>query len=292
MTDDRIDLMASIQHWSDGAWCLAALSLVLGRRSDEARASAREVLEAVGLDPDELEVALGDGSQGLAGQEMSSLLLPAAVVRDGDVWDALPDEVILAQGAGSASAAPLFRRAVLPLLDGLQERLARPGARMLDVGTGVGLLAAAFAREFPNLHVVGIDVSPRVLGLARRSASEEEVSSRLEFREGDVAALQETACYDLAWVPAPFLPEAAVRAGIPAVREALAAGGWVLVGHAKHNTDRLPRALDRLRTVVYGGTLLDDESAADCLLDAGFVRVQTVRTPPGAPSITVGQAPG
>ncbi len=43
----------------------------------------------------------------------------------------------------------------------LGSRLATPGARMLDVGTGVSAMAIAFAQVFPQLHVLGIDVLDR-----------------------------------------------------------------------------------------------------------------------------------
>ncbi len=46
----------------------------------------------------------------------------------------------------------------------------KPGARLLDVGTGPGRHAIGFARR--GVQVVGIDISPRFLAIARNDASD------------------------------------------------------------------------------------------------------------------------
>jgi SAM-dependent methyltransferase len=57
-----------------------------------------------------------------------------------------------------------------------------PGARVLNVATGPGLAAAA-ARDRGAAAVVGVDLSPRMLEVARAA------HSGIEFREADVVAL-------------------------------------------------------------------------------------------------------
>lgn len=169
--------------------------------------------------------------------------------------------------------------------------LDRPGARMLDVGTGVAALAVAYAEQYPGLTVVGIDVLPRVLALAARTVAASAVGDRVVLREQDVAALDEPDRYALAWLPAPFVPEPAVRAGADRIARALEPGGWLLVGHGKVSGDPLRDAIDRFKTVAYGGTALDEDQAAQLLRDAGLTDVRTVPTPPGAPAITAGRRP-
>ena len=60
---------------------------------------------------------------------------------------------------------------IAPKLDGLAARLEAPGAAFLDVGVGVGLLGVEMARLWPNLRIVGIDVWPPSLALARQNVA-------------------------------------------------------------------------------------------------------------------------
>jgi ubiquinone/menaquinone biosynthesis C-methylase UbiE len=57
--------------------------------------------------------------------------------------------------------------------------------RILDVGTGPGLLAVAFAQKIPDVDVVGLDISEVVLALAQKNAQKNGVSSRVLFKQGD-----------------------------------------------------------------------------------------------------------
>lgn len=75
-----------------------------------------------------------------------------------------------------------------------QERLAalvqaiRPqaGARVLDVATGPGYVAAAFAQE--GCEVVGLDLTPALLALAEQMREERGLSN-LRFQQGDAGHL-------------------------------------------------------------------------------------------------------
>ncbi|MFH0753516.1 MAG: peptide chain release factor N(5)-glutamine methyltransferase [Candidatus Omnitrophota bacterium] len=57
---------------------------------------------------------------------------------------------------------------------------------ILDIGTGSGCLAVTLVKELPNCRVVAIDVSSQALDFARRNASLNGVSDRIEFVERDV----------------------------------------------------------------------------------------------------------
>ncbi|HZC35425.1 MAG TPA: peptide chain release factor N(5)-glutamine methyltransferase [Chthoniobacterales bacterium] len=65
---------------------------------------------------------------------------------------------------------------------------ARPGVRkrLLDVGTGSGVLAITFALECPDLEVVGSDVSPSALNLARENAERQRVDQRIDWVESNL----------------------------------------------------------------------------------------------------------
>ena len=60
------------------------------------------------------------------------------------------------------------------------------GARVLDVGTGVGATALAFAER--GAHVVGLDLTPAMLERARAQAAERGLAN-FETRLGDAAEL-------------------------------------------------------------------------------------------------------
>src|SRR3989442_9201761 len=57
---------------------------------------------------------------------------------------------------------------------------AASGGRVLDLGTGCGAIALAIARERPRAELVGTDVSPAALAIARRNAARLELHN-VEF---------------------------------------------------------------------------------------------------------------
>jgi SAM-dependent methyltransferase len=79
-----------------------------------------------------------------------------------------------------------YARLLDPTLAGVVERLtelagARPGVRLLDLGTGTGAVARAAAAR--GVSVVGVDVSAPMLAVAR------ELSPDIDFRSADAHAL-------------------------------------------------------------------------------------------------------
>jgi methylase of polypeptide subunit release factors len=162
---------------------------------------------------------------------------------------------------------------------------------MLDAGTGVGALAVAFAQVFPQLHVLGIDVLDQPLELARQNIAASDVAARVTVRQQDIADFTDDTGFDLAYLPAPFIPRPALQAGLARVAAALHPGGWVFVARGKFGGTPAEDALTRLKTLVYGGTPLDEAEASELLRGAGLTSVRTVPTPEGAPGITIGQKP-
>ena len=78
------------------------------------------------------------------------------------VWDAMAEVYVreIDQRFGP-TVDPVLTRAEL-----------RPGQRVLDLGTGTGAVASASApRVAPRGQVIGVDISPEMLTLARERAS-------------------------------------------------------------------------------------------------------------------------
>ena len=280
-------LTGAVAGWENGAWCLAALALSQ-RAGDEAlAAAAKGVLAAAGLAP-----SAADGPftpEQLGGLAATPLLQTAALVEGRSrQWSDHSDATLQAQGQASGAAAAMFRDFLLPRYPDLAARLARPGGRMLDVGTGIGALAVGYARAFAHLHVTGIDLFDRALELAASTVREAGLSDRVALRRQDVTELDETDSYDLAWIPAPFIPEPAFSTGVGRLVAALRPGGLLMIGHGKYDGPELDVALTRFKTVAYGGTPLEGPAAVRLLESHGLAGVQTVPTPPGAPGLTVG----
>jgi hypothetical protein len=272
-------------------WSTAALVVSLTRAgSDELQRGAADLLRV-------LDLAAESGAESaeasrLAAQAAAPVHQVAALLNgEGHLWTGQSDEALIAQGQAGAHAGAMMAQHGLPLLTGLADAFATPGARMLDVGTGVAAIAVSYAQQFPELTVVGIDVLPRVLELAAQHVADSDVGGRVVLREQDVSDLDEVDTYAFAWMPAPFLPEPALKAGLDNVVTALAPGGWLMLGHGKLDGSETEVAITRFKTIAYGGTALDNDEAQSALRTASLSDVMTVPTPPGTPAATLGRKP-
>ena len=77
--------------------------------------------------------------------------------------------------------------AFAPLQQAL-DAIPSPPARVLDLGTGTGLAAFVVARRFPETEVVGVDVSNRMIDVARGNTPP-ELASRVRFEQADASRL-------------------------------------------------------------------------------------------------------
>jgi len=82
---------------------------------------------------------------------------------------------------------PAIAARLAPAADTLLDRLGPlDGAELLDVATGTGNAALSAARR--GARVVGVDLTPELLGLGRRAAAAQDLS--IDFIEGDAEALE------------------------------------------------------------------------------------------------------
>jgi methyltransferase family protein len=293
-----------IRRLQDGVWQLAALAVALNDdpgRDPEQKRQAQQVLVELGLMSETsggvaaaagLAELMRSGAGDIPAVSAANILQAAGMLSGATAWASQNDGALLAQGRGSAQAAAAFKTFGLPMLEGLGELFDGESPKMLDVGVGVAAMAVAYCRTFPGLRVVGLDVLPRALELARRQVDEAGLADRIELRQQDVASLEDDQAYALAWLPAPFVPRPALEAGLPRLAKALVPGGWLMMAHGKLHGDPLQNALSRFQTTVYGGAALDDGEAQALLRGVGLEQVLTPPTPEGAPAITVGRRPG
>jgi ribosomal protein L11 methyltransferase len=126
----------------------------------------------------------------------------------------------------------------------LLERATRsltPGWRLLDAGTGTGVLALAAAR-FGAGHVLGLDNDPRAVAHARSNARLNRIRTA-QFVKTDVLAWRPSQRYD--FIAANLFSELLVAA-LPMFRRALRARGqMILSGILREQTACLERALER-----------------------------------------------
>lgn len=84
----------------------------------------------------------------------------------------------------------------LPQIPGLPARLGRDGARVADVGCGVGWSAIAIARAYPSVTVEGFDLDAPSIDTARRNAAEAGVAERVHFAVASVGNVAPDRPYD------------------------------------------------------------------------------------------------
>ena len=150
-------------------------------------------------------------------------------------------------------------RAALTLLS----RLLQPGDRVIDLGSGSGILAIA-AIKLGAARAIGIEIDPEANEVAARNAARNGVSDRVEFLEGDAATLAPLVG------PADVLLSNILRAVntalLPVIVRALHPGGSAIFSGMEQ-----PEAEEFRQTLTDAGFRLVQET-----LDAGWWGVAAV----------------
>jgi release factor glutamine methyltransferase len=137
---------------------------------------------------------------------------------------------------------------------------------IVDVGTGSGCLAVSLAREVPRARIIGTDVSPAALTVARRNAARHGVESRVRLVETNfLDAIDETA--DLIVSNPPYVPLASALGLTPEVRDyepgvAVFAGEDGLEGLRRVIEASIPRLVPGGWLIVEFGYGQDDQTTA------------------------------
>lgn len=110
----------------------------------------------------------------------------------------------------------------------IDRRLRAPGARVLDLGCGLGHSSVALARAYPKVTVCGVDLDEASIVEARRTAAEAGVADRVTFRAQDASAAAGPA--DLVTIFEALHDMGDPVAVLAAARSALRPGGSVFIG--------------------------------------------------------------
>ncbi|MAY70828.1 MAG: protein-(glutamine-N5) methyltransferase, release factor-specific [Halomonas sp.] len=175
----------------------------------------------------------------------------------------------------------------------VEAALARADAKsgiLLDLGTGTGAIALAFASERPDWQVEGVDLSPEAVALARRNAERHGLAVR--FRQSNWFDALGDERFDLIVANPPYIdpqdphlgqgdvrfePSSALVAAdhgladlfaiAERARNFLNPGGWLLMEHGYQQAQRVREHLEAL----------------------GYVHCDSVHDLGGHPRVTLGQ---
>jgi release factor glutamine methyltransferase len=104
------------------------------------------------------------------------------------------------------------KRALVPrpeteqLVELVQSKIENRKSKILDVGTGSGVIALSLAAKFPEAKVTATDVSEDALALARENADRLGLTSRIEFLSADLLPYVNHV-YDLIVANLPYVAE-------------------------------------------------------------------------------------
>jgi release factor glutamine methyltransferase len=70
----------------------------------------------------------------------------------------------------------------------IADRGLRTAERILDVGTGSGVIALSLAKKFPEMEIFAVDISNEALALARENAARLTLAERIQFLNSDLLA--------------------------------------------------------------------------------------------------------
>jgi len=91
-----------------------------------------------------------------------------------------------------------------------------PNSKLVDIGTGSGIIAVALAAKLPQAHITAADISPAALAVAKTNAEKHSVADRITFVHSDLLSSFITrpqqgvhpSSFDLIVANLPYVPSA------------------------------------------------------------------------------------
>jgi SAM-dependent methyltransferase len=231
--------------------------LDLARDSDDPaqRAFGLPAAHAAALaDRDNLDYLAPLANVVMAGTARLPEVIEAFRTGGGVPWDDYGEEMRRAQGDANR---PLFLHQLaqeyLPAIPDAHAILSRPGARVAEIGSGMGWASIGIARAYPGVTVDGFDPDAPAVEHANRAAEEAGLADRVRFLARDAATAD--GVYDLvaAFECIHDLPRPVeVLAGM---KRMLAPDGVCIVMDERV-ADRLVTPADEVERLMYGYSLL------------------------------------
>lgn len=181
-----------------------------------------------------------------------------------EMFDNIAPKYDLLNHTLSMSIDRLWRRHVVRLV-----RRAKP-RRILDVATGTGDLAIAMARRIEGARILGVDLSERMLDVARSKVEARGLDGRILLDRGDAEHLDVAdASVDVATVAFGVRNFGDLDAGLRELARVLRPGGRVVILEFSRPSNRLFRTLYEFYTYRIlpriGGMVSHDRRAYEYL---------------------------
>lgn len=183
----------------------------------------------------------------------------------------------------------------LPSLPDVHARLSSPGARVADLGCGVGWSSLGIARAYPLAYVDGIDDDADSILTARKHATDRGLADRVRFFQNDAADEGLTGVYDLITICEALHDMARPVEALTVARAMLADGGSVIVADERVGEHFTAPAVDPIERFCYAasvlhclpvgragqdsaatGTVMRPSTLSDYAMRAGFSRVEVL----------------
>ena len=141
----------------------------------------------------------------------------------------------------------------IPALDGVEDKL-RAGAKVADIGCGLGASTILLAHEYPNSTITGSDYHDRSIEIARKRAGDAGVANRVSFEVASADGFSGTG-YDLAATFDCLHDMGNPRTAARHIRQALAPDGtWLIV--EPYAGDTITDNLNPIGRMYYNGSTL------------------------------------
>lgn len=168
----------------------------------------------------------------------------------------------------------------IPALDGVEAQLER-GARVADVGCGVGFSTLQMAEAYPKSRFVGFDFHAPSIDEARRHAAEHGLGDRVRFEVAAAKDIAETG-FDLITMYDCLHDMGDPRGCAAHMRRILAPGGhWMVVepiagDRPEQNLNPVGRMYYNASTMICVPTSLDQEVGEGLGAQAGEARLSAI----------------